>query len=58
MPDMVHAMRSYENVRRGNAKEWLQSNACELGVQHMTNPFFHLKKTRRVKMRVERITVK
>jgi hypothetical protein len=30
--DMVCAMRSFENV-----DEWLQSDVCELGFQHMTD---------------------
>jgi hypothetical protein len=30
-------MRSFENVNENNIVEWLQSNACELGFQHMTD---------------------
>jgi hypothetical protein len=34
--DMVCTMTSFENVAKHNVKEWLQSDACELGFQHMT----------------------
>jgi hypothetical protein len=34
---MVCAMKSFENVNKGNVEEWLQSDACEPGFQHMTN---------------------
>jgi hypothetical protein len=27
----------FENVNKDNSKEWLQSDACELGFQHMTD---------------------
>jgi hypothetical protein len=30
-------MRSFENIDKDNVKEWLQSDACELGFQHMTD---------------------
>jgi hypothetical protein len=33
---MVCAMRSFVNIDEGNFEEWLQSDACELGFQHMT----------------------
>jgi hypothetical protein len=35
--DMVCAMRSFENVNEENTEEWLQSDACKLGYQHMTD---------------------
>jgi hypothetical protein len=35
--DMVCAMIRFENVNKYNAEEWLQSDACELGFQHMTD---------------------
>jgi hypothetical protein len=31
--DMVHAVRSSENVTEDNIEEWLQTDACELGFQ-------------------------
>jgi hypothetical protein len=34
---MVCAIRSFENVDEGNIELWLQSDVCELGVQHMTD---------------------
>jgi hypothetical protein len=34
---MVDAMRSFENIDEDNVEEWLQSVACELGFQHMTD---------------------
>jgi hypothetical protein len=37
---MMCAMRRFENIDEGNVgnvKEWLQSDACELGFQHMTD---------------------
>jgi hypothetical protein len=34
--DMVCAMRSFENINKDN-KEWLQSDECEVGCQHMTD---------------------
>jgi hypothetical protein len=30
-------MRSFENVDKVNVEEWLQSGACELCFQHMTD---------------------
>jgi hypothetical protein len=35
--DMLCAMRSSENVSEDNIEEWLQSDACELSLQHMTD---------------------
>jgi hypothetical protein len=35
MLDMVGAMRSLENVDETNTEEWLQSDACEPGLQDM-----------------------
>jgi hypothetical protein len=35
--DMVCAMRSFENIDKDNVVEWLQSNARDLGFQHMTD---------------------
>jgi hypothetical protein len=35
--DMVYAMRSCKNINEDNAEEWLQSDVCELGLQHMTD---------------------
>jgi hypothetical protein len=29
--------KSFENVSEDNIEEWLQSDACELGFQHMTD---------------------
>jgi hypothetical protein len=37
--DMVCATRSSENVAEDNVEEWLQSDACELGFQHMTDTY-------------------
>jgi hypothetical protein len=34
--DMICAMKSFQNTDEDN-KEWLQSDACELGFQHMMN---------------------
>jgi hypothetical protein len=33
---MVGAIRSFENIDEDNVEERLQSDACELGFQHMT----------------------
>jgi hypothetical protein len=30
-------LRSSENINEDNAEEWLKSDACELGFQHMTD---------------------
>jgi hypothetical protein len=35
---MVCAMRSFENVNKGNI-EWLQSVGCELGIRNMTGTY-------------------
>jgi hypothetical protein len=35
--DMVCAMRSFENINKDNVEELLQSDACEVGFQHMTD---------------------
>jgi hypothetical protein len=35
--DMVCAVRSFENVNKDNVEEWLQSDARELGFQHITD---------------------
>jgi hypothetical protein len=35
--DMVCATRSFENIDEDNVEEQLQSEACELGFQHMTD---------------------
>jgi hypothetical protein len=29
-------MRSFENIDEDNTEEWLQSDVCEVGFQHMT----------------------
>jgi hypothetical protein len=34
--DMVCAVRNFVNINEDNIKEWLHSNAWELGFQHMT----------------------
>jgi hypothetical protein len=34
---MVLAMRSFENVNKDNAEEWLKSDMCELGFQYLTD---------------------
>jgi hypothetical protein len=34
--DMVCDMKSYENTDEDNIEEWLQSDGCQLGFQHMT----------------------
>jgi hypothetical protein len=33
---IVCAMRSFENINKDNVEEWLQSDACDLCFQHMT----------------------
>jgi hypothetical protein len=33
----VCAMRSFENIDEDNVEEWLQSDTCELGFQHLTD---------------------
>jgi hypothetical protein len=35
--DMVCAMRSFENINKNNDEEWLDSDACEVGFQRMTD---------------------
>jgi hypothetical protein len=35
--DMVCAVRSFENTDEDNIEEWLQTDAYELGFQHMTD---------------------
>jgi hypothetical protein len=35
--DMVCAMRNFENIDKGNIEEWLQSDACELGLHYTTD---------------------
>jgi hypothetical protein len=32
---MICAVRSFENIDKGNIEEWLQSDACEVGFQHV-----------------------
>jgi hypothetical protein len=34
---MVRAMKSFENVYKHNIEEWLQSDACEVGFQYVTD---------------------
>jgi hypothetical protein len=34
--DMARAMRSFESIDEDNVEQWLQSDACELGIQYMT----------------------
>jgi hypothetical protein len=34
---MVWAIRSFENADKDNIEEWLQSDVCELGFQHITD---------------------
>jgi hypothetical protein len=31
---MVCAIKSFENIDEDNTEEWLQTDACELGIQH------------------------
>jgi hypothetical protein len=33
----MFAMRSFENIDQVNIEEWLQSDACELGFQNMSD---------------------
>jgi hypothetical protein len=35
--DMVCVMKNFENIDKDNVEEWLQSDACERGFQHMTD---------------------
>jgi hypothetical protein len=35
--DMVCVIRSFENVNEDNTEEWLQTGACELSFQHITD---------------------
>jgi hypothetical protein len=34
---MVCAVRNFENVDEDNIEEWLWSDGCELGFQHVTD---------------------
>jgi hypothetical protein len=56
--DMVCTMRSFENFNEDNIKEWLQSDVCELGFQHMTRTLLMLPRNKREKKRVGRMRVK
>jgi hypothetical protein len=35
--DIVYVMRSFEDIDEDNIEEWLQSDVCEVGFQHMTD---------------------
>lgn len=35
--DILCAMSSFENVNKGNREKQLQSDACDLGLQHMAD---------------------
>jgi hypothetical protein len=37
IPDMVYAMRRFENTDKDNIEEWLPSDDCELSFQQMTD---------------------
>jgi hypothetical protein len=37
--DVLCTVRSFENINKDLVDEWLQSVACKLGLQHMTNTY-------------------
>jgi hypothetical protein len=45
-------MRSFENIDEDNVEEWPQSDACEVGFQHMRQTLSMRLQNRRVKKRV------